>query len=315
MMAAGMAMAQDVEWRATMVRAIEAEPKMNPVDVVSIYREAKALADRFAPDDPRRWSTYNRLGVACEQAGMHAESVRIFRDALSLIKSAVGTETLDYATATANLGTTFISLGEFASAESLLRKAEKILRSLQPVNPSDVAMTQSRLVEALLGAGKRAEAEHVLEAALPVLQNDGRDHIEVAIALNSLGIIRRWQHRYDDALRLFTAATELIKTHYGAEHPLLVRALNNLAVVYELEDKYAEAEPLFREAQAICDRHLPPTHPSHAALLLSYADFLRHTGEKSRAKSMEQEARSLSHDNVRTQGRGATVDVSAFRGK
>jgi tetratricopeptide (TPR) repeat protein len=310
----GIAAAQDAQWQETMARALAAERNMNYAEAVSLYRQAKTLADRFPANDARRWSTYNHLGIACEEAGIPADGVRVYREAAALIKSAAGANNRDYAAALANLGTTFISMAQFVPAENLLRQAQKILLHVQPINRIELAMTQSRLAEALLGLRKRDEADRLIEAALPVLQNEGGEHTEVAIALNNLGVVRQLQHRYDEALALLTTSVESVRLHCGAEHPLLLRPLNNLAVVYEQAGRDAEADAVFREAQAICERHLPPAHPSHTALLVNYAAFLRRTGEKSRAKAMEEEARLLNRDNVRAMG-GFTVDVSGFRGK
>jgi tetratricopeptide (TPR) repeat protein len=315
MAVAGLALAQDTEWETTMVRAISADNKANYTEAVALFRQAKALADRFAGNDVRRWATYNRLGVAWEEAGVPGESARVFREVISLIKSTEGTDNDKYASALANLGATLIILNQFEEAEGALRDALKIQMHLQPPNRLRIAMAQSRLGEALLSQGKRREAQKLIETALPVLQVSGAEDSEIAITINNLALVRHGQHRYDETIQLLTSSLELIEKEFGAEHPLLLRPLNNIAVVYHQVGKDAEAAAAFRRAQALCDKLLPPTHPSHTALLINYAAFLRHSGEKARAKTMEEEARSLNRDNARAMGLGLTVDVTAFRGK
>jgi tetratricopeptide (TPR) repeat protein len=313
MAAAGMAVGQDAAWETAMGHAMRAERNSDYPQAVAFYREARALADSFGPSDPRRWATYNQLGTACELAGLTAESVRTYREVISLVKSSIGTNNRTYATMVASLGTAFLNVGEFASAENLLREAREILLHLEPVRPVEIAMAQSRLGEALVNLRRRAEAEQMIEAALPVLQNGRAEAIELAIALNNLGVIRRQERRYDEAAHLLAASLDLVERQYGREHPWLLLPLNNLAIVYEQVGRDSDADATFRRAQEICEKHLPPAHPSHTTVLTNYAAFLRHTGEKSRAKVLDQEARELNRDNARAEGLGRTVDVSAFR--
>jgi len=311
--AAGLAVAQNTEWDSLMGRAGRAELGKNYAEAAALFRQARELAGHFSPSDARRWQTDIQLASACEQAGLTAESIRTYREAMDLIKSAVGQRNRTYAEAEASLGTTLNSIGEFASAESRLGEALEILLHVGHIDPVEIAMLQSRLGESLLGLHKHADAERMVETALPELQKGGAEPIEIAIAVNNLGLIRQGQHRYDESMRLLTASVEMIETRYGADDPLMLRPLNNLAVGYEQTGRDAEADATFHRAQAICDRYLPPTHPSHTALLANYAAFLRHTGEKSRAKAVEEEARSLRRENARTEGLGLTVDVSAFQ--
>jgi tetratricopeptide (TPR) repeat protein len=311
--AAGVAVAQDADWDSLMGRANHAERNRDYAQAAALFQQARELAGHFPSTDARRWATDTELGAACEQAGLIPESIRAFREAMELIKSAVGINNRTYAEADGSLATTFNSVGEFASAESRLREALAIELRLEPVDRVAVAMIQSRLGESLIGLHKHAEAERMVEAALPVLQNAGAGRTEVAIALNNLALVRQWQRRYDEAIRLLTSSIAMITAAYDAQHPLMLQSLNNLAVVYGQVGRDADADAAFRRAEAICDRYLPPTHPSHVALLANYAVFLRHTGEKSRAKAMEQEARSLSREGARNEGLGLTVDVSAFQ--
>jgi tetratricopeptide (TPR) repeat protein len=178
--------------------------------------------------------------------------------------------------------------------------------------PLRTAEIQSRLGEALLMMGRREEAERTIDLALPVLTANG-DSVERAVALNNLGLIRRWQRRYSEAIEYVAQSEAILEKMYFPDHPVILRPLNNLAVLYTWTGRNTEADAIFQRALDICRKKLPENHPSYVALLQNYAVFLRKTGEKSRAKTIEAKARSLVRENSRRDGLSLTVDVSSFR--
>jgi len=311
---AGTAAAQDTEWASKIQRAEQAEISGRFSEAVTLLREAAALTDGFGPPDARTWTTYNSLAVAYENAGFPADSVRTFRQAMSMVKAAIGKQNAAYARLLANLGTIYLGHGGIASAGSMLREALQIETRLPNPDPVQIATVQSRLAEAQANRRGYEEAERTIGLALPVLRRTGEE-LEVASTLGNLGLVRRWQRRYDESLELTSQQIAMLENMFGPAYPLLLRPLNNLAVVYSLAGRTEEAGAAFRRALAICEKSLPPSHPSHATLLANYARFLRGIGEKTQAKVMEAEARSLSCDNARRDGLGMTVDVSGFRQK
>lgn len=305
--------AQNAAWRADIGRAESAEHMGYYSAALEAYRSAAAVADGFGANDIRTWVSYNRLGMAYQNTGRPSEGIRCYRRAITLIRHSVGTQNTEYAVAIANLATALVSIGDSLNGEILLREALQLETGALHASPYDIAVTQTRLVEALMARGHYAEAERLLGRVLPVLRVSG-DRFYLAVALNGLGMLRRHQHRYGEALDAFQQTVELTEEDRGKDHPILVIPLNNLAATYTLLGNVTEAGRVFRRAQAICDSSLPPGHPSHAALLANYAEFLRRSGEKSRAKSVRQQAEALSRDNTRRNGAGLTVDVTAFRG-
>ena len=304
--------AQNAEWKAAMDRAERADVAGNYIGAVESYRQGLAIADHFGAGDSRTWTSYNRLAIAYQNAGMLAESIRTYRREISMITHVAGKQSTAYTIAIANLATAFVSGGNFLSAENLLREALEIETGPLQSSPLQVAVTRIRLSEALVDRGDYREAERQLGRALPVIRSAG-DRFYTAVAINTHGVVCRHEHRDREALDAFLEAVTLVQHEYNAVHPVLVLPLNNLAVEYALVGNAAEADRTFRRAQAICEAALAPAHPSHVALLANYADFLRRTGEKSRAKAMRQQADVLVRDNAWQNGRALTVDVSAFR--
>lgn len=306
------AAAQNAEWKAAMDRGESADHAGKYVEAVADYSKAAAVADGFGTNDFRTWTSYNRLGIAYQNAGMSAEGIRCYRREISMIAHSIGKQNTAYPIAIANLGTALVSTGDFSGGEALLREAMQLETGVIHADPSQIALTQARFIEALMGRGHFAEADRLLDRALPALRATG-DRFYLAVALNALGVLRRHQHRNREALDAFQQAVALTEAEYREDHPILVFPLNNLGVTYSLLGNAAEADRAFRRALDICAKALPPGHPSHAAVLANYAEFLRRSGEKSKAKAMRQEADTLLRDNARRNGRGLTIDVTAFR--
>src|SRR5579872_7052025 len=87
--------AQNAEWMAAMDRADHAEETGNLMGAVESYRKAAALAEHFGANDRRTWTSYNRLGIAYQNAGIPAESIRSYRREISMIVHAVGKQNAD----------------------------------------------------------------------------------------------------------------------------------------------------------------------------------------------------------------------------
>jgi len=308
----GTVAAQDTDWAGTLRRAEQTKTSGHYLEAVAVFREAAALADRFGPRDPRTWATYNSLAIGYEDAGFPADSIRTYRRAIVMVKAAMGKQNADYAQLVASLGTVYLGHGDIGPARSMLHEGLQIETRLSNPNQVEIAMMQSRLAEALVSYHRYAEADRMIGLALPVLERAG-ETLEAANTRNNLGLVRRWQRRYDESLELIGQSVAMLEKTFGSGHPLLLRALNSLAVVYTLTGRTEEAGATYRRAMAICEKSLPPGHPSRAALLANYARFLRGTGEKAQAKALEEEARSLASDNARRDGLGMTVDVSAFQ--
>lgn len=304
--------AQDAVWKATMDRAESADNAGNYAAAIESYRAAVKLAEQFGANDLRTWSSYNRLGMAYLNGGLTAESIRNFRQAASLIQHAAGKQNTAYTVAIGNLGTALVSEGDSLAGENMLREALEVETGRAHTTPAQIAVTQIRLTEALLCRGRYTEAEHLLENALPVVRK-AEDRFYLAVALNAMAVVRHHQRRDADALDLAREALALTEENYGVNHPVLVRPLTNLAVLYTILGNFGEAGRTFLRAQAISDATLPANHPSRVALLTSYAEYLRRSGEKSRAKEVRQQASALAHESARRNGVGLIVDAAGFR--
>src|SRR5438067_1532701 len=76
-----------------------------------------------------------------------------------------------------------------------------------------------------------------------------------------------------------------------------------------------QAAAAFQRALALAEKYLGTDHPTYAAVLLNYAEFLRASGRKAEAKTLEAQSRSVLLESARRNGLGLTVDVSTLRAK
>jgi len=89
--------------------------------------------------------------------------------------------------------------------------------------------------------------------------------------------------------------------------------LNNLALAYVDLGKPEAAMETMHRAMGIAEARLRPEHPSYGRLLVNYANVMRKIGHKTEAKQLEARGKSALLEAARTNGRGMTIDVTAFR--
>lgn len=302
------------QWSTELVQAQQLEARGLYAEALLKFREAAALSDSFGTRDARRWATYDLLAIALNENGDVPESVSTYRRSLGMVKGAIGTNNRDYEQLLGNLGMVYLAHGQVAAAENSVRQALRIEKTQPHPDPLHIATMEVRLVQVLYNRRRYKDADRLLAPELPVIEELGEAR-EVASVVNTLGLIRRAQHRYSESIELLGRAVSLVEEKFGPNHPLLVGPLTNLGGVYAAAGMTAEADAEYQRAMRIGEDHLPPGHPLRVTLLGNYAAFLRSTGEKRQAKAMAAEARSLARDNALREGDGMTVDVSAFRQK
>jgi tetratricopeptide (TPR) repeat protein len=110
---------------------------------------------------------------------------------------------------------------------------------------------EMRIIE-LWRAGKYAQATPLAQRVLETYEKRfGRDHPDVAMALNNLAELLRDQGRYAEAEPFYKRALEIEEKATGAEGPNIPHRLDELAVLYTYLGRHAEAESLFKRAIAL----------------------------------------------------------------
>ncbi len=314
-MTSGVGFPQTDDWLPRMEEGAAAETIGDYARAASSYRAATEIAERFDRRDRRRALAWNSLATMYDAMGRIAEAQIGYRRALREAAESTGKAGTDYALVPGNLGSSFVEAGQTAAGEKLLRLAVAIYSAADPPDELRLAIARNGLAEVLCFARKFQEAGPLLISALAVLEKKPGAWRETALAKNSLGVVRLLEGNYEEARRLSTQALVLMEQHCGPDHPMLVRPLNNLASAEHRIGLREQAGQRLRRALDIAERRLGPEHPSYAALLANYADFLRQTGDKARAKALETQSSQILKESNRRNGVGEVIDINSLRSK
>ncbi len=143
-------------------------------------------------------------------------------------------------------------------------------------------------------AGDHETAIAAFERALQILERKlGRNHPDVATALNNLALLHYSRGNYDAAEPLYQRSLAIDEHTLGIDHPGVATDLNNLALLYKKQGNLEAAEPLLKRAMEIKEKQFDPGHPSLVTGLKNYASLLRALGREEEAEVFERKATVL----------------------
>ena len=307
----GVLYAQDDEWQRLMERGQALERDANYSQAAAAYLDAVRIER-----GRRQMIALNSLGLAYEVMGRFPDSERYFRRALEILDELDRNNQADRALLQTNLALLYGEAGQTGKSEALLRQTIALETGVLPSDDARLMLARAALAELVLHDGDYQEAEQMLQECLVFFEKRReRWHQEIGTLLGDLGVVRQFQGRNDEAIRLFREAIAMQEAGVGAEHPILIRPLVNLARTQSSTGAHADADASFRRAVQIAEERLGPEHPTYRDVLLRYAAFLRATGHKREAKAVEARSEIVERNIARRDGVGLTVDASAFRGK
>jgi tetratricopeptide (TPR) repeat protein len=280
-------------------------------DAVETLRQAVALTATLGPRDGRRWVARDTL-ASTEQVLSRLEDAEFqYRAALGEIQTAIGTDNGDYAVIEAHLASVVGLRGRLHQAETLMRDSLVRQARFFSAGSEHLAGAHDLLAEILMDERRYREAEAELNLALPVFERQPSQAM-TAVLLNSFAVIRHNQRRDPEARQLLERSISLLRHEVAPDHPLLGRAYHNLASIDCLAGRREEAGPLYHLALEALE-HLGPSHPTYLAALADYALFLRRTGHKIEARSIEAQVKTARAQAPRVAAGGMSVDVGSFR--
>jgi len=142
--------------------------------------------------------------------------------------------------------------------------------------------------------GEPETAIAAFERALSILERRlGKNHPDVATALNNLALIHYSRGNYDGAEPLYRRSLMIDEQTLGIDHPGVATDLNNLALLYKKQGDLESAEPLLKRAMEIKEKHFDPGHPSLVTGQQNYAALLRALGRDEEAEVFERRATVL----------------------
>ncbi|NQW01291.1 MAG: tetratricopeptide repeat protein [Rhodospirillales bacterium] len=180
---------------------------------------------------------------------------------------------------------------DYESAADNFRQA---VEALPPFQDDLHAEYLNKYGTASYQAGHHATAIAAFERALQILEKRlGKNHPDVATALNNLALLHYSRGNYDAAEPLYKRSLAIDEQTLGIDHTGVATDLNNLALLYKKKGNLEEAEPLLRRAMEIKEKNFDPGHPSLVTGLRNYASLLRSLGREEEADVYERRATVL----------------------
>ncbi len=160
------------------------------------------------------------------------------------------------------LGLTYLSLGQFDSAEKHLKSALDTRLSRFPRKSLEVARSLNNYGKFLAEKGDLNQAEPLYREALETLRNLlGSKSLEVADTLENIGYLVGLKANYREAIRFYEEELAIRIAHLGENHPDVARTMGKLGNVLTVLDKREQAEPLHRQSLKILQKLHGREHP------------------------------------------------------
>lgn len=173
------------------------------------------------------------VGLLYFEIGVPATAEKLFQDAASR------GEGKDGGAARAE-ALTFLAFarevqGKLDHAEQAMAESHRAFQAAAGSEDLCTIRARANLARLYVTQGKLEQAAPILEEVIPALEARGND-IDVAVALNALGLVRLGWHGYQEAAGLFERSLRRFENaEQGMRQPIRDRAdvLNNLAVAFD----------------------------------------------------------------------------------
>ncbi|CAF3818168.1 unnamed protein product [Adineta steineri] len=151
-----------------------------------------------------------------------------------------------------------------------------------------------RLGMLLIKLGKYDKAEQVYK----VLFNLSTDNTEKALLYHQLGLIKRNQGDYNEALLSYEKALEIYQKFLPEDHPDLATSFNNIGQVYKNMGEYSKALSFYEKSLDIFQKTLPSKHTSLAISYNNIGLIQRFMGEYAKALESHEKALEIEQNSL-----------------
>ena len=209
---------------------------------------ARAIVAEPLPETKFFAALEDTLAVARFGAGQDP-TTRVFpllESAIARSSAALGPEDRLTLNRRANLSTLYFRAGRYDLAEPLIRELYDIRRRTDP-DGKTTEIAQNHLALALAKLGRWDEAEALLlEVIAQRTQKYGPDHREVAVSLNSPGLVYFRTGRAAAAIAPMERIVAIYTTALGEDAEPTLTARHNLASLFQRVKRFDDAEKLVR---------------------------------------------------------------------
>jgi CHAT domain-containing protein/Tfp pilus assembly protein PilF len=205
-------------------------------------------------------------------AGKYRDAIPLAQDALKLVESTKGPESLETEAACDKLGGLYLDNGDYAKAEPLYERALRISEKVLGREHGRTGTSLNNLAWLYYKMGSYSKAEPLYRRALAISEKiAGREHPDTAKILSNLALLYADSADYAKAEPLNKRALKIFEEKLGPEDRYTGVSLNNLAELYTSMGDYSKAEPLYQRALKISEKTFGLNHPETARSLQNLA--------------------------------------------
>ncbi|MEM1183094.1 MAG: tetratricopeptide repeat protein, partial [Acidobacteriota bacterium] len=181
--------------------------------------------------------------------------------------------------------------GEHTEAETLLRRVLDLRLRHRPVDPLEVAVSQTDLGHFFFNErADHGRARDFYQEALEIRRQLGPRTPETAASLQHLASVLYTTGRSAEALPWLEEALAIQREHLDERHPEVTATLSTLASVYARVGRYDEARKNFRQVLEVGRQTYGDDHPSVVKTLSNLGYLLLFLGEHERAEALIRDA-------------------------
>jgi tetratricopeptide (TPR) repeat protein len=189
------------------------------------------------------------------------------------------------------MGTAFIALGEYGSAEKHLERALATYDRIRGAQHRDTVGARMNLAVLRFRQGRLDEARKLHEANLEIQrQTQGPEHPDTLKTINNLANVFMAQGRYEETRQLLEANLPIVRRVIGAEERQTLNTTMILARAYSALGRYDDARKLDEDLVAVMRRTLGPEHMTTMIAVNNLATVLRFQGRFDDARKLYQES-------------------------
>ena len=239
-----------------------------------------------------RAAALHERAIALRGAMRLPEAERCCRQALALYEAAEGRAHPDVANALVELGQIVEGRDRLREAARHHRRAMTILARTDESDP-DILRLALRARVFLAGVeralGHYPAADRLFAAALrDAIRWFGRRDPDVSGILNNLGVLRKYQGRYAEAIVFYKRALALLGRSRDLDS--LATLHHNLGGIEHARGRYAAGEPHARRSVALREKALGANHPVVAADVAALAALVEGRGRLDEAARLYERA-------------------------
>lgn len=298
------------DWR----RHIDAAQKLERSgDLDGAEREltsALSAVGHTAGGDAPLAQVLDAMGSYYDDIGKFSEAEQCWTESLALWSRILGPSHIALNRVVNRLATLYLETHQLAKAERL--NLEEWAPRLEQEEPASVDLREflESLGQFYFLQGDVPKAETAYSKALHLtLDADGSETVASVYVLNNLGLMHFEARHYDAAVGYLLRAVRVWDKFRASDGLTAAAPRHTLAEVYLAMGQYSEAGPLLTQALEIAERSCGPTSLRTAAILKSYARFLRAEHRNRDAKRIEERVETIRRTALRAGPSRAVLDI------